>query len=85
MSPSWIRLAFGSLLVVAVLLFTLSALIAVLGHQQKGEVSKSLMEVSNNKHAKVNLSMWFLLAGMLCVLLLTVVSMFATGAPPQAR
>jgi hypothetical protein len=85
MSPSWIRPAFGSLLIVAVLMFSLSAFIAVLAHQQKREACKPLVGVSNNKHARVNLSMWFLLVGMLCVLLLTGVSMFATGALPQVR
>jgi hypothetical protein len=35
LSPNWIRPAFGTVLIVAVLLFTISAFIAVSGHRQK--------------------------------------------------
>jgi hypothetical protein len=93
-SPGWIRPMFGILLILALCGFTISACIAIVGHQQPREgkpplakapgvanetapVSNSLMKVSTKKHAKVNLSMWFIFAGMVFVVLLTGLSLLA--------
>jgi hypothetical protein len=75
------RTLFGVLLVIAVILFTLAAGAALAGHSKRGPAT---LGMSDDKHKKVNLSMGFLLLGMIFVVALTIVSMLNTGSPTPA-
>jgi hypothetical protein len=75
-SPAWIRGFFGVPLVLAVLLFTLAAVVAVTCHQMP-RAGGQAPTTSKKKHARVNTSMWLLCGGMACVLLVTAAATLA--------
>lgn len=75
-SPAWIRGCFGIPLVLAVLLFTLAAVVAVTCHRMP-RAGERAAKTSEKKHARVNTSMWLLCGGMACVLVLTAAATLA--------
>jgi hypothetical protein len=82
--PTWVRPWFSWILVFTVLAFTVAAAVAVNGHRKQWDpnVGPELGQasMSKSKHNHVTGSMSCLLAGMVGVLLIAFVSVFARGA-----
>ena len=84
--PTWVRPWFSWALFLAVLAFTMAAVIAIHGHHSQldpcvgSEHPLHPSNLSRSKHNHVTGSMSCLLAGMAFVLLVAFISIFATGA-----